>query len=83
MINSQWIEIAIADNGIGMSEDVQKQIFNPFFTTKPVGKGTGMGMAINYQVISQKHAGKLECVSNPGVGTEFSLQIPICQTSFY
>lgn len=48
MINSEWIEIAIADNGNGMPEDVRKRIFDPFFTTKPVGKGTGMGMSISY-----------------------------------
>ncbi len=78
-INSEWIEIAIADNGNGMSEDVRKRIFDPFFTTKPVGKGTGMGMSISYQIISQKHKGKLDCVSSLGKGTEFSIQIPISQ----
>jgi signal transduction histidine kinase len=75
-VNAQWIEIAIADNGVGMSEDIQKKIFDPFFTTKPVGKGTGMGMSISYQIITQKHGGKLECVSTLGVGTEFLIQIP-------
>jgi signal transduction histidine kinase len=59
VINSQWIEIAIADNGIGMLENVRQRIFDPFFTTKPVGKGTGMGMSISYQIITQKHNGKL------------------------
>ncbi|BAZ41590.1 integral membrane sensor signal transduction histidine kinase [Calothrix sp. NIES-4101] len=79
VINCQWVEIAIADNGIGMSEDVRKQIFDPFFTTKPVGKGTGMGMSISYQIITQKHHGKLECISTPGKGTKFLIQIPISQ----
>jgi signal transduction histidine kinase len=79
VVNSQWIEIAIADNGVGMSEEIHNKIFDPFFTTKPVGKGTGMGMSISYQIITQKHGGKLERVSTLGVGTEFLIQIPVSQ----
>jgi signal transduction histidine kinase len=60
-----------------MPQDIQQQIFNPFFTTKPIGKGTGMGMSISYQIITEKHKGKLECFSTPGEGTEFVIQIPI------
>jgi signal transduction histidine kinase len=78
-INDQWVQIAIADNGPGIPKDIQKQIFNPFFTTKPVGKGTGMGMSISYQIITEKHSGKIECFSTPGEGTEFLIQIPIRQ----
>jgi signal transduction histidine kinase len=79
VVDSQWVKIAIADNGSGIPESIQKQIFNPFFTTKPVGKGTGMGMAISYQIISEKHGGKLEFFSTPGEGTEFVVQIPMRQ----
>ncbi|QHG20208.1 ATP-binding protein [Nostoc sp. ATCC 53789] len=78
-IDSQWVKITITDNGSGIPESIQKEIFNPFFTTKPVGKGTGMGMAISYQIINEKHGGKLEFVSTPGKGTEFVVQIPIQQ----
>ncbi len=74
-----WVKIAIADNGSGIPESIQKKIFNPFFTTKPVGKGTGMGMAISYQIITEKHRGKLEFFSTPGEGTEFVVQIPMRQ----
>ncbi|WP_413199629.1 ATP-binding protein [Nostoc piscinale] len=77
--DTQWVEIAIADNGPGMSEQVKHRIFDPFFTTKPVGKGTGMGMAISYQIITEKHHGKLDCVSTLGEGTEFKIQIPVKQ----
>ncbi|MEH2050035.1 PAS domain-containing sensor histidine kinase [Nostoc sp.] len=77
LIDSDWVKIAIADNGLGMPEKVEKQVFNPFFTTKPVGKGTGMGMSISYQIITEKHAGKLECYSKLGQGTEFVIAIPI------
>jgi len=81
VIDTNWLEIAIADNGIGMTEEVQKQIFNPFFTTKSVGNRTGMGMSICYQIITEKQGGKLKCVSIPNQGTEFVLQIPIRQSS--
>jgi signal transduction histidine kinase len=77
VIDTNLIEITIKDNGIGMSAEVQQQIFNPFFTTKPVGKGTGMGMSISYQIITQKHGGKLNCISIPNQGTEIIIQIPI------
>ncbi len=77
VVDSQWVKIVIADNGLGITEQIQKKIFNPFFTTKPVGKGTGLGMSISYQIITEKHGGKLECFSTPGVGTEFVILIPI------
>jgi two-component system, NtrC family, sensor kinase len=78
-LGSDRIQIAIADNGTGIPEAIQQRIFDPFFTTKPVGKGTGMGMAISYQIITEKHCGKLNCISQPGNGTEFVIQIPIHQ----
>lgn len=78
-INSEWVQITIADNGLGIPEAIQPQIFNPFFTTKPIGKGTGIGMSISYQIITEKHGGKLECISTVGVGTQFVIQIPIQQ----
>ncbi|MCL6434712.1 MAG: HAMP domain-containing histidine kinase [Leptolyngbyaceae cyanobacterium HOT.MB2.61] len=72
--------ICIADNGPGIPEAVQKRLFDPFFTTKPVGKGTGMGLSISYQIITENHGGTLTCVSTPGNGAEFVIQIPIQQT---
>ncbi len=79
LLNSQRIAICIADNGLGMTEKVRKQIFNPFFTTKPVGKGTGLGLAVSYQVVVDKHHGELNCFSTPGEGTEFVIMIPVSQ----
>lgn len=78
-IDTESIEIAIIDNGIGMSAATQARIFDPFFTTKPIGKGTGMGMSISYQIITEKHSGKLQCFSIPGQGTEFIIRLPIRQ----
>lgn len=77
VVNSIWLEVAIADNGVGISQEFQQRIFDPFFTTKPIGKGTGMGMSISYQIVTQKHGGKLECISTTGKGTEFIIQIPL------
>ncbi|MEA5598399.1 sensor histidine kinase [Rivularia sp. UHCC 0363] len=70
------ILIRIADNGIGITQEIKQKIFNPFFTTKVVGKGTGLGLSTSYQIIVNKHGGKLECNSTPGVGTEFAIALP-------
>lgn len=70
----------ITDNGTGITESVQKRMFDPFFTTKQVGKGTGLGLSISYQIVVQRHGGQLQCISEPGVGTEFVIEIPISQT---
>ena len=71
------VSIQIKDNGIGIPPDVQPNIFNPFFTTKPVGKGTGMGLSISYQIITEQHGGELSVYSEVGQGTTFSIRIPI------
>ena len=70
------VAIRITDNGPGMPEEVKKRIFDPFFTTKPVGSGTGLGLSVSYQIIVEKHKGQLHCISTPGEGTEFIIQIP-------
>ncbi len=77
VLRSQWIRICIADNGVGMSAEVRSRLYDPFFTTKPVGSGTGLGLTISYQIITEKHGGKLSCNSAPGQGAEFTLEIPI------
>lgn len=79
LLNSHRIAIHIADNGLGMTEKVQEKIFNPFFTTKPVGKGTGLGLAVSYQVVVDRHHGELNCSSTLGEGTEFVIEIPVSQ----
>jgi signal transduction histidine kinase len=71
------VSIRLTDNGIGITEEVQPQIFDPFFTTKQVGSGTGLGLSISYQIIVEKHQGQLSCVSTPGEGTTFLIEIPI------
>lgn len=69
--------IRIADNGPGIPETLKAKIFDPFFTTKPIGKGTGLGLSISYQIIVEKHGGVFKCNSQPDVGTEFWIEIPV------
>jgi GAF domain-containing protein len=77
LTHSSYAVIQIADNGGGMPEAVKRQIFDPFFTTKPIGKGTGLGLSISYQIVVEKHGGSFKCISEPGKGTEFLIEIPI------
>ena len=69
--------ISISDNGMGMTEEVHAKIFEPFFTTKSVGQGNGLGLAISYQIVVEKHGGRIFCNSKLGEGSEFVIEIPI------
>ena len=71
------VEIHISDNGPGMDEATLQKIFDPFYTTKPVGSGTGLGLSISYQIVVEKHSGQLSCLSQPGDGAEFIIEIPL------
>lgn len=75
--SKEYIAIRIADNGAGIPKEAQSKIFENFFTTKPVGKGTGMGLAISHQIIREKHQGQLNFHSTPGIGTEFEILLPV------
>ncbi|MBW4510197.1 MAG: GHKL domain-containing protein [Scytonematopsis contorta HA4267-MV1] len=75
--NEQSIIIKIADNGTGIPTEIQKNIFEDFFTTKPVGKGTGLGLAISYEIVTKKHGGKMQVFSQPNIGSEFQIILPI------
>lgn len=74
--NQGWVEISIGDNGKGMSKEIQKRIFEPFYTTKDIGKGTGLGLSISYGIVSH-HQGELHVESAPNQGTVFTLRLPI------
>jgi signal transduction histidine kinase len=71
-----YVIVEIGDNGKGMDQEVMRNLFNPFFTTKPVGEGTGLGLSISYDIIVNKHNGKLLVESQPGVGTTFKVYLP-------
>ncbi len=79
MTDNGKVAIRIADNGPGMTEKVCQRLFDPFFTTKPVGKGTGIGLSISQQIVVKKHGGSLRCLSAPGQGAEFIIEIPLRQ----
>lgn len=71
------LELTIEDNGEGMSEEVQQNLFKTFFTTKPVGAGTGLGMSIVKDIIENKHHGEIHFISEPGCFTSFTFMIPM------
>ncbi len=79
VISQNRILIGICDNGCGVPENMRSRIFEPFFTTKEPGKGTGLGLSISYQIIVEKHGGKIECVSESAKGCELWLEIPLTQ----
>lgn len=77
--DGESVIIDIADNGPGMDEDVRRRVFEPFFTTKKVGEGTGLGLSVSYFIITNNHSGAFTVDSEPGVGTCFSIRLPIQQ----
>ena len=72
-----WVCAAITDTGQGMSPEVRRRIFEPFFTTKPVGQGTGLGLSTSYHIVVHKHGGELLVDSQEGMGTTFTVRIPL------
>ncbi|MEM8640226.1 MAG: ATP-binding protein [Cyanobacteria bacterium P01_G01_bin.54] len=79
LTDQQQVQVSIIDNGPGIPPEIQHQIFDPFFTTKPIGQGTGLGMSISYQIITEKHNGRLHCTSTPGQGAAFVITLPLHQ----
>ncbi len=75
MTPGSWIRLSISDNGIGIPENTLSHIFDPFYTTKPVGKGTGLGLAQVYGIVKQ-HGGSIDVQSKLGEGTTFRLYFP-------
>ncbi len=70
------VEIRIRDNGTGNPREVLPKIFNPFFTTKPTGSGTGLGLSLSYQIVVDQHKGTMRVETQDGEGTEFILTLP-------
>lgn len=70
------VEIRIRDNGDGIPKEVKGRIFNPFFTTKPPGQGTGLGLSLSYDIVVKQHAGSIEVDTQPGEFAEFRVILP-------
>ena len=71
------VQVSVRDNGDGIPEAIRHKIFQPFFTTKPTGRGTGLGLSLSYDIISKGHNGKLEVTGHEGEGAEFIFTLPI------
>ncbi|OCZ49600.1 ATP-binding protein [Dehalobacter sp. TeCB1] len=78
-VAGDFVQCQIEDNGTGIHKENLKEIFNPFFTTKPVGQGTGLGLSIAYDIVVNTHGGQISVQSTPGVSTRFMIQLPIKQ----
>jgi signal transduction histidine kinase len=76
------VEIRIRDNGTGIAPEVREKMFNPFFTTKPTGEGTGLGLSMTHDIIVKQHGGRINVETEPGVFTEFIITLPRDQTAF-
>lgn len=71
--------IAITDNGIGISDEVKQRMLDPFFTTKPAGRGTGLGMSISHRIVVEQHQGHISCTSTLNEGSRFVIVLPVAQ----
>lgn len=76
-IEGEHAVIAVADTGCGIPEEIRERIYDPFFTTKALGKGTGQGLAITHRIVAERHGGTIQCESTVGKGTRFIIRLPI------
>ena len=72
----ETVEISVKDNGNGIPEEIKEKIFQPFFTTKPTGEGTGLGLSLSYDIVTKGHGGELKVLTREGEGTEFIIVLP-------
>ena len=75
-VAGQQVQVRVADNGAGIPDSLKAKIFQPFFTTKPTGEGTGLGLSLAYDIVTEGHGGTLSMESQPGQGTEFIVDLP-------
>ena len=78
-VEGDGVWIAIADDGSGMTEEVGKRLFEPFFTTRPIGSGVGLGLTVSWDIVVNKHGGRIEVESEPGKGARFTIRLPVSQ----
>ena len=71
------LEIMVRDNGTGIPDDIKEKILQPFFTTKPTGEGTGLGLSLSYDIVVKVHSGKIDVKSKQGEGSEFKISLPV------
>ncbi len=78
-VRAGWVEIEVRDSGCGIPAEQQRKIFEPFFTTKEVGRGSGQGLAIAYDIVTHRHGGELRVDSLPGEGATFTVRLPLIE----
>jgi signal transduction histidine kinase len=76
-IEDNGVKLAVKDNGGGIPESIKGKIFQPFFTTKPTGQGTGLGLSLSYDIVTKGHGGNLQFSSEPWKGAQFSIFLPL------
>ncbi|MGN6639632.1 MAG: sensor histidine kinase [Mucilaginibacter sp.] len=76
-LHGKTLEIVVKDNGTGIPDNVREKIMQPFFTTKPTGEGTGLGLSLSYDIVVKAHGGKIDVKSTQGEGSEFKISIPV------
>ncbi len=76
-LEGDWAKISVADNGNGIPDTIKEKILQPFFTTKPTGEGTGLGLSLSYDIIVKGHGGKINIESTEGEGSEFMIDLPL------
>ena len=74
-LTSEGIEFSVSDNGSGIPESIKDKIFQPFFTTKPTGSGTGLGLSLSYDIV-KAHGGEIQIESEEGKGSVFTIKLP-------
>jgi signal transduction histidine kinase len=75
--NGPFIEIRVSDNADGIPDEIVKKIFQPFFTTKPAGHGTGLGLSLSYDIVTKGHGGELNFETRKGEGSDFIIVLPV------
>ena len=77
LVKGKSLEIIVKDNGAGIPDEIKEKILQPFFTTKPTGEGTGLGLSLSYDIVVKAHSGKIDVKSQQGEGSEFKISLPV------
>ncbi|HEY9002971.1 MAG TPA: ATP-binding protein [Mucilaginibacter sp.] len=77
LLKGKSLEIIVKDNGTGIPDEIKEKILQPFFTTKPTGEGTGLGLSLSYDIVVKAHSGKIDVKSKQGEGSEFKISLPV------
>jgi signal transduction histidine kinase len=77
LLKGKSLEVIVKDNGMGIPDEIKEKILQPFFTTKPTGEGTGLGLSLSYDIVVKAHSGKIDVKSKQGEGSEFKISLPV------